>query len=169
MSLSLEQINTLLGNPSWDLLLLFLFVVTGFFVGIAVSRRRMISFMVSLYVSGFIFDNFYYLDQLIGDSTIMNIFMYKIFFFFILVLASNVVLSSIMDDYSGGSDKAWWEVLILSFLTAGLFFSYLFHIFPSKEIFTFSPVVQNLFASSAAYFWWLISPIIFTLFIRYHN
>ncbi len=158
--MSFEQINAILGNPSWDILVVFAFVAVGFFYGISAGKTRLISFLFALYVSGFLFKNFYYLDRLIKGGTIVETFFARGFVFFLIVLALSALFSRFIEAHQDSSEKNWWHILLISFLASGLLFSYLFHLFPAREIFTFSPVVQNIFASDAAFFWWLTLPLV---------
>lgn len=153
-----------MANPSWDIIVLFFFVAVGFFYGISAGRAKLISFMLSVYIGGFLFENFSYLNEIIKSGSIAEKFFSKVFIFFLLVLALNILFSKIIT--SGADDKKWWHAFIISFFTSGLLFSYIFHIFPGKNIFTFSPLIQNLFASNSAFFWWLILPLVALFFAR---
>lgn len=155
-----QQINAILGNPSWDIIVLFAFTAVGFFYGISAGKTRIVSFLFSLYVAGFLFENFYYLDRIIKGGTLIEIFLSRVFLFSLIALALNALFSRFIESHCEESEKNWWHVLLLSFLSTGLLFSYLFHLFPVREIFTFSPIVQSFFASDAAFFWWLTLPLV---------
>lgn len=158
--MDLKQINILLRNPSWDLLAIFAFIAIGFFYGISAGRSKLLALLFSLYVSGFLFENFYYLNQLVKGRTIMEEFLFKGFIFATIVVILTILFARVLGaGYESGA-RNWWKSLLLSFMSAGLLFSYLFHLFPGREIFTFSPLIQNLFASSSAFFWWLTLPLI---------
>ena len=159
-----EQINAILGNPSWDIIVLFAFTAVGFFYGISAGKTRVVSVLFSFYVAGFLFENFYYLDSIIKEGTMIEVFLSRIFLFFLIVLALNALFSRFIESHCEQSEKNWWHVLLLSFLSTGLLFSYLFHLFPAREIFTFSPIVPGFFASNSAFFWWLTLPLV-ALFI----
>lgn len=155
-----NQINTLLRNPSWDVIAIFAFIAVGFFYGISAGKAKMISFLFSLYVGGFLFDNFSYLDGLLGKrGNVIEAFLSRLFIFFVMIILLNLLFAKVLRCPCEGNKK-WWQVLLLSFLSTGLIFSYIFHLFPAREVFTFSPVVQNLFVSEAAFFWWLTLPLI---------
>ena len=164
MSFNFQEVSRILANPSWDIIVLFFFIAVGFFYGISAGRAKLISFMLSVYVGGFLFGNFSFLNGIIKNGSIAERFFSNVFVFFLLVLALNALFSKIIT--SGADDKKWWHALAISFSTSGLLFSYIFHIFPGKNIFTFSPLIQNLFASNGAFFWWLILPIIALFFAR---
>lgn len=158
--MDVAQISKILSNPSWDLIVLFFFVAVGFFYGISAGKSKLVSFLVSLYVSGFLFDKFYYLDYIIKTNSVASTFMARVAVFLIILFIINLLFSKVLRLSSEGSEKKWWQALLLSFLAAGLLFSYLFHLFPAKEVFTFSPIAQNFFASNSAFFWWLTLPLV---------
>ncbi|MBU3926004.1 hypothetical protein KJ763_02460 [Patescibacteria group bacterium] len=164
--MNIEAVSKILSNPSWDLIVLFFFIAVGFFYGLMAGKSRMISFLVSLYISGFLFDKFYYLDQLIKTDSLTSTFMARIGVFLVVLFIINLLFSKVLRLSSDGSEKKWWQALLLSFLSAGLLFSYLFHLFPAKDLFTFSPIVQNIFASDSAFFWWLTLPLVALFFVR---
>lgn len=155
-----KQINILLHNPSWDVLVIFAFVAIGFFYGISAGKSKLLALLFSLYVSGFLFENFYYLDKLVKGGTMMEDFMYRGFIFLAIVVLLTILFSKALAQNYDSGPKNWLKSLLLSFMAAGLLFSYLFHIFPGREIFTFSPVTQIIFASNSAFFWWLTLPLI---------
>ncbi len=162
--MDLKSINIILHNPSWDVLALFAFIAVGFFYGLSVGRSKLLALIFSLYVSGFLFENFYYLDRLVIAKNPMEEFLFRGFIFFILVVLTTILFSRVLISGYDSGPKNWLKSFLLSFIASGLLFSYLFHVFPGKEIFTFSPLVQFLFASNAAFFWWLFAPL-FVLFI----
>lgn len=159
-----KQINLLLHNPSWDVIVIFAFIAIGFFYGISAGRSKLLAFLFSLYVSGFLFENFYYLDRLVKGKTMMEEFLFRGFIFLTIVVVLTILFSRVFTSSFDSGPKNWFKSLLLSFMTTGLLFSYLFHIFPGGEIFTFSPLIQYLFASASAFFWWLTLPLL-TLFI----
>ena len=158
--MDLKQINILLRNPSWDLLAIFALIAIGFFYGISAGRSKLLALLFSLYVSGFLFENFYYLDQLVKGRTLMEEFLFRSFIFATIVVVLTILFARVLGAGYESSARNWWKSLLLSFMSAGLLFSYLFHLFPGREIFTFSPLIQNLFASGSAFFWWLTLPLI---------
>lgn len=164
MSFNFQEVSRILANPSWDIIVLFFFVAVGFFYGISAGRAKLISFMLSVYIGGFLFDNFDFLREIIKSGSVAERFFSNVFVFFLLALALNVLFSKII--VSGADDKKWWHALLISFTTSGLLFSYIFHIFPGRSVFTFSPIIQSLFASNNAFFWWLILPIVALFFGR---
>lgn len=164
--MDLEKISNILSNPSWDIIVLFFFVSVGFFYGISAGKNRFVSLLFSLYVAGFLFENFFYLDKFIGKGNIFEVFLARVFVFLIMVFLLNILFFKVFRLNTESGERKWWQIFLISLFSSGLFFSYIFHLFPSKEIFTFSPVVQNLFVSDAAFFWWLTLPLVALFLIR---
>lgn len=155
-----KQINLLLHNPSWDVIVIFAFIAIGFFYGISAGRSKLLALLFSFYVSGFLFENFYYIDKLVIGKTMMEEFLFRGFIFAAIAVILTILFSKILTPTYDSGPRNWFKSLLLSFMSVGLLFSYLFHIFPGREIFTFSPLVQNLFASNGAFFWWLTLPLV---------
>jgi len=156
----MKDFSLYLSNPSWDVIIIFAFVAIGFFYGISAGRSNLLSLLFSLYIAGFIFENFYYLDRLVSGQNIMELFLFRAFIFAVLAGILFILFSQVLvSGYDSGA-RNWWKSLLLSFMATGLLFSFLFHLFPGKEIFTFSPMVQGLFASESAFFWWLTLPLV---------
>lgn len=160
-----SQINIILRNPTWDLIALFAFISVGFFYGIFAGRSKLLAFLFSLYVSGFLFENFIYLEQF-QTKTFLEIFLIKIIAFTLLAVILTFMFSKFFSSSLSSGPKTWWKALFLSFSSAGLFFSYLFHLLPAKSIFTFSPIIQTLFASDTVFFWWLVLPLMVIFIVR---
>lgn len=162
--MDLTQINTILSNPSWDLIVIFLFIAFGFFYGISSGKKKLISLLISFYTGGFFFSNFFYIDYLIKGRTILETFLLKSFLFLAIVLTLNLIFLRILDGSSSSGE--WWQVLLLSFIETGLLFSFIFHLFPAKDLFTFSPVVKYLFVSDKSFTLWLIAPLVGLFLVR---
>lgn len=160
-----NKLNAIVSNPSWDMIVLFIFLAFFFFYGIIGGRNKVVSLILSLYISGFFFENFFYLDYFIKGKGIVYLFVLRVMIFLIILVALNFLFSRIL-SLSSGLGRDWWQSLVLSFLGTGLLFSFIFHLFPAKEIFTFSPLIKYLFASNKAFFWWLLAPLVTLFLIR---
>lgn len=132
--MNIEAVSKILSNPSWDLIVLFFFIAVGFFYGLMAGKSRMISFLVSLYISGFLFDKFYYLDQLIKTDSLTSTFMARIGVFLVVLFIINLLFSKVLRLSSDGSEKKWWQALLLSFLQPG-FCLVIFSIFFQLKIY----------------------------------
>ncbi len=155
---SFQDISRLVSNPSWDLIVILFFVAAVVFYGLVAGRRYLVSVLISTYISAFIFENFRFLDFLAKDRGIMEVFLIRSASFFVILILVTLALSRLVRRDLDA--KIWWQIFLLSFLEVGLLMSLMFRFLPVRALFTFSPVVENLFAGEAAFFWWLIGPIV---------
>lgn len=157
---NLETISKILTHPTWDLMVIFFFIAAGFFYGISAGKTKLIAVLFSLYVSAIVFENFSYLNFLTKSRPLIEVFLVRSAIFGILVVLLAMLFNKHLSrDYTSGT-KVWWQIFLLSFLEVGLLMSFIFQLLPAKELFTFSPIVENIFASSRAFFWWLTLPLV---------
>lgn len=162
---NLETISKILTHPTWDLLAIFFFVAIGFFYGITLGKTKLIAVLFSLYISGFVFENFSYLDFLTKGRPLFEAFLFRATAFGILIIILTFLFNRVLSrDYTSGT-REWWKIFLLSFLETGLLMSFIFQLLPAKQLFSFSPLVENVFASSRAFFWWLTLPLVALFFI----
>lgn len=157
--MDLQTISQIASNPTWDIIAVLFFVAVGFFYGISVGKERLIAVLFALYTSTLLFQNLTLIDFLIEGKGAFDIFLFRSVGFFILIIVLSRLF--IRTVFSGKSAKshAWWQIFLLSFLEVGFFMSALFRLFPNIGLFEFSPLVQILFASPQAFFWWLLLPL----------
>ncbi len=156
---NLEAVSKILAHPTWDIMAVFFFIAAGFFYGITAGKSRLISLLFSLYVSGLLIGNSFYADAIKG-RTLLETFLFRGAVFAVLVILLMILFNRLLTRDGISGSRSWWQVFLLSFLEVGLFMSLVFRLLPAREIFVFSPVVENVFASSKAFFWWLVLPII---------
>ena len=157
---NLETISKILTHPTWDVLVVLFFIAAGFFYGISAGKTKLIAVLFSLYVSATVFKNLSYLDFLTKGRSLFGTFLVRGAVFAILVLLLIILFNKFLSrDYTSGT-RVWWQIFLLSFLEVGLLMSLIFQLLPVKNLFAFSPVVENIFASSKAFFWWLILPLV---------
>ena len=162
---NLETISKILTHPTWDLMVIFFFIAAGFFYGISSGKKKLIAALFSLYVSGLVFANFSYLDFVVKGRTLLEVFLFRSLTFAVLIILLALLFNRILSRDDSSGTRQWWQVFLLSFLEVGLLMSFIFQLLPAKELFTFSPVVKNIFASSGAFFWWLTLPLVALFFI----
>jgi len=162
---NLESISKILSHPTWDLMVIFFFVAAGFFYGISAGKTKLIAVLFSLYVSALIFQNVYYFDAFIKGRNLLETFLFRAAIFLIIVFLLALLFNKLLPHDTAPGMKSWPSIFILSFLETGLLMSLIFQLLPAKELFTFSPVVQNIFASDKVLFWWLTLPLVALFFI----
>lgn len=157
--MSFEQISVFLAQPAWDVIVLVFFGVAGSVYGVMVGRMRLIAIFFALYVSQLLFEHFAFLDRFVTGKTILEIFFFRATAFIILLILLSLLF--IKTVFRGrDADRPWWQIFFLSFLEVGLLVSAIFRLMPARELFTFSPVVNKIFASDGAYFLWLTLPLV---------
>lgn len=162
---NLQSISKILSHPTWDLMIILFFLAAGFFYGITAGKTKLIAVLFSLYVSGLVFENFSYLVFLTKGRTLVETFLVRSVAFAVLIILLTILFSRILSRDTTSGTRVWWQVFLLSFLETGLLMSFIFQLLPAKELFAFSPVVQNFFASSRAFFWWLTLPLVALFFV----
>jgi len=162
---NLETISRILTHPTWDFLIVLFFVAAGFFYGITSGKTKLIAVLFSLYVSGLIFENFSYLDFFIKGRPLLEVFLLRAAVFTIIVILLSALFNKVLWRDGNSGAREWWQVFLLSFLEVGLLMSFIFQFLPAKELFNFSPLVKNIFASNRAFFWWLTLPLVSLFFL----
>ena len=158
MPTQFESVAALMSNPSWDIVALLIFVALGFVYGVWGGRGRLVAVLFALYASKLLFDSAWFLERFIGGFPASQLFMVRAGVFAVLVAALSIVFAK---SFSGRVmvGERWWQMFLLSFLEVGVAARILFSILPSRELYTFSPLVELLFASPNALFWWLLAPV----------
>lgn len=163
----LAQLDSILTNPSWEVLLYVFLFVSLFFYAMYAKKGRIISFFISLYLSIFIFLNFPYLKFYLVDSLDSpQFFFYRLIAFAILVIVFNVLLIKIGVSESSFSKSKWYEAILFSALGVSIIISFLLHFFKADFIYEFSDISKYLFSSNNLFFWWLIAPFIAFFFFK---
>ena len=155
---NLDSITGVLNGPSWDIIALFVFLAAGVFYGLTTGRSRLVAVLFALYTGALIFENLAFVEAFTRGKGLLEIFLWRVGIFAGLVLILSFFFSKFVFPYRPESGRLW-QILLLSFLEVGFFASFAFRLLPSVELFTFSPVVQFLFVSPGAFFWWLVLPL----------
>ncbi|MFH1978960.1 MAG: hypothetical protein ABII97_01050 [Patescibacteria group bacterium] len=159
-----EAISRVLSNPTWDVLALIFFFVAGFLYGLFAGKKKLLAVLFAIYISTLLFTGFTYLDFFIEGRVMFEIFLFRSGTLFVLIIITAILFGKTI--FRGRERKKKpWQVFILSFLEIGLLMSTIFQLLPTKELYEFSPIVETLFASEKAHFWWLVLPLISLLFI----
>jgi len=159
-----ETVSRILSNPAWDLLIMFFFLAFGFFYGISAGTRRLLALLFATYIGILLFENFSYLNFFTQERSLLEVFVFRAIAFLTLIALLTFLLNRTIFSQLDKSNKVW-RVLALSFLETGLLISAVFQLLPAKELFTFSPVTETLFASTEFFFWWLTLPLISLLWL----
>ncbi|MCF7835839.1 MAG: hypothetical protein K9M15_01840 [Candidatus Marinimicrobia bacterium] len=162
--LNIKTLTAVVYNPTWDIIVLFFFLATGFFYGVLAGKKKLLSVLFSLYISLLLFENLPYLEKLTRDKSALESFWIQLSAFLIVITILAILFNKTV--FRGNlKSKRWWQIFILSILEVGLFVSSIFRLLPAQEMFTFSPITEMLFSSEKSFFWWIILPLITFFFI----
>lgn len=150
-------------NSSLD----FIIIAGTFFVlvffGFQFGKDKIISLILSLYITLLIYLNFPYLDLFIldGMELISNIGVFVVFLFLINMILKRMILS----EYPHDLMHKWFEIIVLSLVATTLLLAFIYHVLPVFAVHDFSPDVDKYFATSELFFWWLVAPFVAMFFV----
>jgi len=155
----------IIGHPTWDIILIFLFIAIGFFYGISSQRRRLISTILYTYVA-ILIHKVIPVQEISTLTGISNLFLIKTASFLLLFI---LLYFSLVDKTKARSKiDSWWPLFTLSFLQVGLLLHAIFGFLPADRIALLSPIAREVFAQPRADFWWFLLPLLL-LFIMKRN
>ncbi len=163
----LAQLDSILTNPSWEVLLYVFLFVSLLFYSMSVKKGNIIAFFISMYLAIFIFINFPYSKFTLIDSIgSLEFLLYRFFIFFIFVVIFNILLIKIGVPESSRTKSKWYEAILFSILGVGLIASFLLQFFKVDFIYEFSDISKYLFSSRGSFFWWLVAPFVAFFFFK---
>lgn len=156
--------------PTWDLFIIFIFIVGSFVYGLTLGKGRLVIILISFYISLALINYFPYKEFNLSRVEFGELFILKIIAFFgltmlIFFLFSRSSVSAVFrtsKDYSG----TWFQILLFSFFHVGLLVSALFLFLPEKSLELFSPQTRAIFSSPIGRFLWMLIPVVYMAFIR---
>jgi len=156
-------------KPSWDLFIILFFLVASLIYGLSMGRDRAIVVIVSVYMALAVVDYAPFAENLIQGTALQEFFLFKIASFLVVfiilfyLLAQSALLNTIA---SRSATRSWWQAILFSFLQVGLLISIVLSFLPEPALEVFSDFTKSMFATEAARFVWIISPIILMAIIR---
>lgn len=156
--------------PTWDLFIIFIFVIASFLYGLSLGRSRLIVILVSVYISLALAHYFPYANYNLAELEVGRLFALKITAFLGLVLItffflSRSALSSVFKP-SRDYDGTWFQILVFSFLHVGLLVSVILSFLPENSLAYFAPATRRVFSTESARFIWMLMPLIFMALLR---
>lgn len=152
-------------HPTWDLILVFALLASGFFYGIMAGKRRIAATIMYTYVALAV-SSALPIGRWFAPSTELDIFWLRAGSFVVLFLVLAFFLGS---RRSKGFAPAgtWWEIFLLSFLQVGLLIHLILGFLPQEKIKMLAPLTKNVFANQNYHIWWLLVPISLLIFLRW--
>jgi len=147
-----------IGNPTWDMMLVFLFIAIGFFYGISATRKRIVSLLIYTYVAVAV-------SVLIPEGTLAAILpTIEVFYLragaFIAALLLLYLFLVDRPRRNSPREEPWWQLFFLSFLQIGLLLHIIFSFLPLEKIKELAPVTRTVFAAARAHLWWYLLPLV---------
>lgn len=155
-------------TPTWDLMIIIIFVIVSLLYGFSVGRDRLIVTLVSTYMALAVvnvvpFANMKWTAHLFV-STAWQVGMFLgIFLVLFFLLSQSALMSTIRGTDVRGS---WWQVILFGFLQIGLLISVIFSYLPEPALNHFSSPVRFYFVSDVAKLFWVCVPIVLLILIR---
>lgn len=144
---------------SADVTVLTIAFIVFFLYGLYFGRDRLISLIITFYLATFLYRIFPYADKLTflsGDNlALLN----KIGIFLLFFLPINIIISRyiVAQEYDGSSHVFRTLGLSLASLIVLMLFSYT--VTSLDHFYTFSPIINDLFAGAGRVFWWNFAPL----------
>lgn len=154
-------------NPSWDIIAFLVIMACAFFWGVSYGKKALGLIIVGVYV---LFSLWAYIptSALTAGRAPVEIWAFRGGIFIALLM---FLLLFLFRTFRGAvfSEGVWWEMLLMSFLGAGLLITIFISMAPS-EVLTenplgLSPFTLQFFADQTYTLWWMVLPILGVLFL----
>lgn len=163
---STDNAITTIASLSLDTIILAIIFIALFTYGLKYGKRRIISLLISLYISIPIISFFPYLQKVLffGDTVDKMLYTQIVFFFLIVVLINIIIDRVISWELGSRGMRKLIELGALALSSGGLLIAISYHIIPITTLHDFASPIDSLFASGALFFWWLVIPLTVLLF-----
>ena len=155
-----------IATSSLDTIILIVVFLVLLIYGMKFGKRRIISLILSFYISIPIINFFPYSESIsfFGDTEKAVLYS-QIGFFALVIVFINIILERvvILEIYSSGARKLI-ENIFLALAGSGLLISISYHIISISELHDFAEQIDLVFASSVLFFWWLMVPLVVIFF-----
>lgn len=149
--------------PAWDFIIIIFFVAVAFAYGLLFRKDRITSVLVSIYMALAVVNTAPYINSFsVKNLGAGSNFTFKLIIFLVIfiglffILARGSLLRSL--GFSLGGRK--WQVIIFSFLSAGLLLSVIFSFLPLGAAGNLLPLTKKIFTSELGRFLWITTPIV---------
>ena len=159
------QVSSNIGFLPFDLLVIGVIFVIVFLYAFFFGKSRSTTFLLSIYLAGFI-SLFFPLWDSIKGLTEGNSFVLEIGVFVVItIIAWLSIRASIYSAFPEGVLEKVFQASLLSISTTVLLLFYGYHVIPIKDSYTFSPSLENILSSPVLFFWALLIPIAVLYFL----
>lgn len=159
-----DEVSTLSwASPSWDIMLILIFIVAAMVFSMSFGRRRVIVLLFSIYISLAVVNTLPYFENIFSSDWIDKLFTVKIAIFLAVFVGLYVYLNkSALLRYMRGSSPFTpaWQIMALSLLHTGLLISITLSFLPADLNEYLSFFTKSVFVSEGGQFFWIVAPII---------
>ena len=127
--------------------------VFAFYTG----RSRIVSLLAGIYAAIPLYVAFPYTDIL--TTPLMHILLFAV------LVAAGMIAFSGLSAFVAEGGVGFFNIAILSGVTAGVLIAVSIHILPVEQIYSISAPTKALFASSESFFLWLLAPLVTIYFL----
>ena len=154
-------------KPTWDLMVIIIFLAVSVLYGLSVGRNRLVVTIVSTYMALAVvtfvpFTSLKWTAPYFSSPTMRVILFLGIFIILFFLLSRSALIGSISSDIGGG----WWQVIIFGFLQIGLLINIIFSYLPPGALSHFSDPLKFYFISDIATTFWICAPIALLILVR---
>jgi len=168
ISAATQELTTQVSNlgwasPSWDIVLVLIFIVAAIVFSMSFGRKRVIVSLFSVYISLAVVNALPYLEKVFTSNWLDKLFIVKIIVFLLVFIGLYLFLNkSALLRYMRGSSAFTpnWQVISLSVLHVGLLISITLSFLPSSLADYLSFFTKSVFVTEGGSFFWIVAPIL---------
>lgn len=151
-------------HPTWDIILMFALLASGFFYGLSAGKRRISAIILYTYAALAV-SSVLPLKNWFGLNSPMDEFVMKSGAFLALLFLLAFFLGS-KKGKGFAPASSWWQIFLLSFLQVGFLIHAVLGFLPEDKIKLLAPVTKNFFANPDTRIWWLVLPLASLVLIK---
>ncbi len=122
-----------------------------------VGRGQFVAFLISLYTGYALYSIFPFMSSLpsapASTALIARLVLFAVLSFVTYLVLRRIVVSDFLSIGTLG-------LVALSLLGAGFLLALAYQVFSARDVYTFTPSVDALFAAKTYFFWWIAGPLI---------
>ena len=148
---------------SVDVVIIIAVFVSLFGFAVVYGKRRIMTFIMSLYLTYGLFIVFPYANKLTGfvseetfSPLTLGVSVFSVLFFVIYIILNDIICA----EFTTEGVRRWVEAGTLSAVATALIFAFSYHVLPIEEIYNFGDQIDVLFSSEQSFFWWLAVPLL---------
>lgn len=156
-----------LSTPSWDLLILVVFLVGIFVYIFKLGRDRAFIMLLSTYLALALVGKIDIIMRGLRLNFDLNFNNQTVAFLLGVFLVFWIISkSSLTSVFNQGPSGSWFHTLVIGFLQIGLTFSIIVAFLSKEEAGNMSLFIKSFFIDDTAKFFWLVTPFVVTILVK---